>query len=219
MIKWIGAVLVVLFGFAVWKTHQAATTVPRCPTVDELDGIGRDILSGKTDLVDAENLAKSYDAVPGCGAAASSIRSAIAVKKATGTSTKTPTSLPPGTFHLAPTSPTVPDAWSKYEDAFVNDPSVVGLEKIWRDRVVFYLYKDPRTLSADDLANAKTLYATLQKLNAGWVTEVLRRYIALADPSYGQAGDPVVFPTAPVTPIFPVDTATGALLLRREVAA
>jgi hypothetical protein len=86
----IGIFLVGLFGFAIWKTRQVATTAPRCPTVDELEAINRDIFEGKTDLVDAENLAKSYDAIAGCDAASASIRATILAKKSTGTSTSTP---------------------------------------------------------------------------------------------------------------------------------
>lgn len=88
----IGIFLVGLFGFAIWKTRQVATTAPRCPTVDELEAINRDILEGKTDLVDAENLARSYDAIAGCDAASASIRATILAKKSTGTSTAVPTS-------------------------------------------------------------------------------------------------------------------------------
>lgn len=86
----IGIVLFGLFGFALWKTRQVATTAPRCPTLDELGAINDDILGGKTDLADAENLAKSYDAIPGCDAASTSIRATILAKKSAGVSTEAP---------------------------------------------------------------------------------------------------------------------------------
>ncbi len=177
-----------------------------CPAVGSLDVMTARIRSGEIVQADAEKIATSY-AAAGCPEAEAAVRTAMLVAKANGVTatngpgklTSTPLTPAPEKFGIADTAA---NPWSKYSDTFTNDPSVTAMEKVWRDRILAILEKDPRTLSSSDLTDAKTLYKTLQSYNAGVVTEVLRKYIALADPSYGQAGDPQIFPVAPIVPIF-----------------
>jgi hypothetical protein len=165
----IGIVLLGLFGIAIWKTRQVATTAPRCPTVAELEAINRDVFDGTTDLADAENLARSYDAIAGCEAAAASIRASVLAKKSTATSTKTPTST---TVSAAPGRAKLP----------VDVDLLVAAPAYTRETGDYLLSKTLDPLSVDMLSSPirENVRYLIGKPRAEWTPSDLAMYGALA---------------------------------------